>query len=107
MFAAGVIVFNGYRLLRPAIDEIMDAAPHPGIVEEVRKVAGGVAGVVGLDKCFVRKMGLEYYVDFHVVVSGDITVHEGHEIAHRVKDTIKHANPKITDVLIHIEPDYI
>ena len=104
LFAAGVILYNASRLIVPAINEIMDAAPNPGIVEDVRRVAGGVAGVVSLEKCFVRKMGLKYYVDFHVVVDGDISVHDGHDIAHRVKDAIKQANPKISDVLIHIEP---
>lgn len=104
LFAAGIISYNAVRLIMPAINEIMDAAPNPSIEEEVRRVAGGVAGVVSLDKCFVRKMGLEYYVDFHVVVDGDISVHEGHEIAHRVKNAIKHANSRISDVLIHIEP---
>ena len=104
LFAGCVISYNGIRLIIPAINEIMDAAPNPVIVEEVRRVAGGVAGVVSLDKCFVRKMGLKYYVDFHVVVDGNISVHEGHGIAHRVKDAIKQSNPKISDVLIHIEP---
>jgi len=106
LFAACVISYNACRLIIPAINEIMDAAPPPAVEEEVRRIAAGVPGVIGLDKCFVRKMGLEYYVDFHVVVNGNISVHDGHEIAHRVKDTIKKANPRITDVLVHIEPNY-
>ena len=39
-------------------------------------------------KCYVRKMGLEYYVDLHLEVDGDLSVNEGHQIAHRVKDLI-------------------
>jgi cation diffusion facilitator family transporter len=104
LFAACVILFNASRLMVPAVNEIMDAAPNPVIEEDVRRVAGSVDGVVGLEKCFVRKMGLKYYVDFHVIVDGNISVHDGHEIAHRVKDAIIHANPRILDVLIHIEP---
>ena len=42
-------------------------------------------GVVEVEKCHARKMGLDYYVDLHVGVDGNISVHEGHEIAHRVK----------------------
>jgi divalent metal cation (Fe/Co/Zn/Cd) transporter len=82
----------------------MDAAPPPEIEGSIRSVAGRVEGVAGLDKCFVRKMGFEYYVDLHVIVDGSMSVHRGHKIAHDVKDAICRANPRISDVLIHIEP---
>ena len=61
-------------------------------------------GVESLDKCYVRKMGLDYYVDLHVVVDRDMPVWRGHEIAHQVKDQIRAARGEIADVLIHIEP---
>jgi cation diffusion facilitator family transporter len=102
--AAGVILVNAYRILRPALAEIMDTAPPSTIVNEVKKVAAGVPGVAGLDKCYVRKMGFEYFVDLHVEVDGRLSVHEGHEIAHRVKEAILNADSRIRDVLIHIEP---
>jgi cation diffusion facilitator family transporter len=104
LFAAAIIMFNAYRIFYPALSEIMDAAPPPDIEAGVRKEAKGVKGVVGLDKCHVRKMGLDYYIDLHVVVDGGISVRDGHEIAHRVKDIIRNSNPRISDVLIHIEP---
>lgn len=105
MFASCVIAFNGYRLLRPAVAEVMDKAPNPEIEGEVRKVAGHVNGVVSLDKCYIRKMGFEYYVDLHVVVNGEVSVRSGHKIGHDVRDAIRHAIPKVTDVLVHIEPE--
>jgi divalent metal cation (Fe/Co/Zn/Cd) transporter len=49
-------------------------------------------------------MGLDYYVDLHVGVDGNITVHEGHEIAHRVKSALQQSDSRIADVLVHIEP---
>ena len=52
----------------------------------------------------MRKMGLEYYVDLHVKVDGEITVTEGHGIAHLVKDAVREAVPEVADVLVHIEP---
>jgi cation diffusion facilitator family transporter len=102
--ACAVIAYNGYRVLMPAIHEVMDAASSPEIEELVRRVARAVPGVVALDVCTVRKMGLEFFVDLHVWVEGTMTVHEGHEVAHRVKDAVRHANPQIRDLLIHIEP---
>jgi divalent metal cation (Fe/Co/Zn/Cd) transporter len=37
-------------------------------------------------------------------VNGNISVHEGHEIAHRVKNAIQQSDPRMADVLVHIEP---
>lgn len=105
LFASAIIIYNAYHLFRPALNEVMDAAPPPQIEEQIRATALAVSGVLKLDKCFVRKMGLDYFVDLHVVVNGDLTVREGHLIGHNVKDAICSSNPRIVDVLIHIEPE--
>ncbi|PYK71976.1 MAG: cation-efflux pump [Verrucomicrobia bacterium] len=104
LFACAVIATTGARLLGPALREILDAAPRGEIRERIRRAARSVPGVIDLDKCFVRKMGVSYYVDLHVLVNGSISVHEGHELAHRVKDAIRATDPRIADVLVHIEP---
>ncbi len=106
LLAAVVILYNAVRIVRPALAEIMDAAPSEEILEKVKAIAASVENVTALDKCFVRKMGFDYYVDLHVVVDGNLSVREGHKIAHEVKDAILAAYPRINDVLIHIEPDY-
>lgn len=104
LFACGIIAFNGYRLLHPAIAEVMDAAPDPRVEQGIRETAGAVPGVVAIETYAARKMGLEYFVDLHVEVDPRISVYEGHEIAHRVKDAIRAGHPRVRDVLIHIEP---
>jgi len=103
IFACAVIATNGIRLLRPAFYEIMDTAPRK-IVKSVCSVASSVPGVMEVEKCRARKMGLDLYVDLHVGVDGNISVHEGHEIAHRVKAAIQQSNSRVADVLVHIEP---
>lgn len=102
--ACTIIGYNGLRLLHPALNEVMDVAPDPAIEEQVRKIALETAGVEDLDICSVRKMGFDYFVDLHVIVNGDMKVRDGHSVAHRVKDAIRAANPRIRDVLIHVEP---
>ena len=104
LFAAGIILYNAYRLLRPAMDEMMDASLSSDLERSVRETAVTVSGVIGLDKCFIRKMGTSYYVDLHVVVDGSIPVRLGHQIAHAVKDKLKAVHPAIMDVFIHVEP---
>ena len=107
LFASGIIIYNAYRLFRPAFSEIMDTAPPIHILEEIKSVAAKVDGVMLIDKCFVRKMGLEFFVDIHVVVDRNLPVHAGHLIGHNVKDELMKFNPKISDVLVHIEPTLI
>src|SRR6476661_2040016 len=104
LFACAVIAANGVRLALPAFQEIMDTAPGGKIVRSILAVASSVPGVVEVEKCYARKMALDYYVDLHVGVDGNISVHEGHEIAHQVKAAIQQSDPRVADVLVHIEP---
>jgi cation diffusion facilitator family transporter len=104
LVASGLIAFNGWRLLKPALNELMDTSPDPLVVAEIRSVAEKVEGVDCVEKCFVRKMGYQLFVDMHIHVDGNITVENAHQIAHNVKDVIKEKIPVVSDVLIHIEP---
>lgn len=105
LFASPIILFNAWRQMRAPIAEILDTAPAPEIEQQVRKVAAAVPGVVGLEKCFVRKVGFQYYVDLHVVVNGDISVRSGHKISHRVEDRVRAEVDRVARVLVHIEPE--
>ncbi|MBA3884012.1 MAG: cation transporter, partial [Chthoniobacterales bacterium] len=104
LLACGLIAFNGYRLLSPALHEIMDTAPRGDLNEKIRAAAAQVPGVVEIEKTLVRKMGLRFYVDLHLRVDGEISVTAGHDIAHDVKSAIRATEPRIADVLVHVEP---
>ncbi|MBA2586596.1 MAG: cation transporter [Chthoniobacterales bacterium] len=104
LFACAIIAANGFRLLLPALHEIMDTAPGGDITAKIRTAAAAAAGVVEVEKCLVRKMGLRFYVDLHVGVDGRISVRDGHSIAHQVKSAIQSTDSRIADVLVHIEP---
>lgn len=104
LFACAIIAANGYRLLFPALHEMLDTAPRGEIIATIQRAAGSVPGVLEVEKCLVRKMGLSFYVDLHVGVEGGISVRDGHAIAHQVKDAIKRTESRIADVLVHVEP---
>ena len=104
LFASGFILYNSYKIFRPALGEIMDEHLYDDLVADIRKVSLSCAGVVATEKCFVRKAGMKYHVELHAIVQADITVKFGHEIAHNLKDTLLNDIPKLGHVLIHIEP---
>ncbi|HVM62912.1 MAG TPA: cation diffusion facilitator family transporter [Verrucomicrobiae bacterium] len=104
IFAAAIIGFNGVRLLRPALDELMDAVPKENIAGAARAIALQVNGVKGVEKCFARKLGYKYWLDMHIEVDGSLSVAVAHELSHTVKDAIRKKLPRVLDVAIHIEP---
>jgi cation diffusion facilitator family transporter len=107
LLASLFIVYNAFLIFRPALGEIMDEHLHDDLIADIRKSAASVQGVIDTEKCFVRKMGMVYIVDLHVIVNGKLSVVEGHEIAHSVKSQLLLDLPDLSDILVHIEPDFI
>lgn len=105
LIASGIIIYNAYKISRPVLSEISDEQLYEGLIEQIREISLSVDGVVATEKCHVRKMGMTYYVDLHMIVDGNISVVEGHRIAHDLKDEIQRQIPQVADVLIHTEPD--
>ncbi|MCG9791142.1 cation diffusion facilitator family transporter [Flavobacterium algicola] len=105
LLASGFIVYNSYMIFRPALGEIMDEHFYDDLVIEIRDIAKDVDGIMGTEKCFIRKAGMVYHVDLHARVNSEITVREGHELAHKLQDHLKLKIPKLGSILIHIEPD--
>lgn len=105
LFACIIIAINGGGILQRALGDVMDTAVPAEFEAEVRSIARSVPGVLALDKCRVRKSGLSHLVDIQVRVDGGLTVREGHDIAHAVKDALLASAPHaISDVSVHVEP---
>lgn len=104
LLACGFIVFNCYRIFRPALGEVMDEDNYEELTQKIRKIALKVDGVEGTEKCFIRKSGMKYHVDLHATVNGNLTVTQGHTISHALKDRLRKDLKQLGHVLIHIEP---
>ncbi len=102
--ACFVIAYSGVRLLRLSFRDVLDAAPSPEFVEQVRQAALAVPGVCGIDKVRIRKSGTTHYVDIHVQVDAAASVRTGHDIGGAVRGTLRNSPLRIADVLVHIEP---
>lgn len=102
--AASIIAYNGFKLLRPAVNELMDTSASRTMVHQIEQAAAEIEGVHNIEKCLARKSGYQYLVDMHVQVDPHMTVADAHQISHRVKDHVRAKVPEVSDVLIHIEP---
>ena len=105
LFASFFILYNSYLIFRPALGEIMDEHRYDDLVENIRQVSLKVNGIIGTEKCFIRKAGMKYHVDLHAIVDANISVKEGHDLAHKLKDTLRSEIIELGHVLIHIEPN--
>ena len=104
LLASGFILYNAYLIFRTTLGEIMDEHLYPELEYEIRIIAKKVDGIIDTEKCMIRKTGMRFFIDLHATVNANITVREGHEIAHRLKDQLRKELPQIADVLVHVEP---
>ena len=105
LFASAFILYNSYLIFRPALGEIMDEQLYDHLILEIREKSLEVKGVLGTEKCYVRKAGMKFHVDLHAIVNADISVKDGHRISHNLQDHLRKEIPSLGNVLIHIEPN--
>ncbi len=105
LLASGFILYNSYLIFRPALGEVMDEQVYDDLIKEIRKKSLEVPGVLGTEKCFIRKAGMRYNVDLHAMVNSEVSVKVGHTISHNLKDYLRAKIPNLGHVLIHIEPN--
>lgn len=101
--AAVVIVWNGARLLREPLAELLDRHA-PDVADAVRRETQAVEGVRGIERCEVRRSGRGYRVVMHVEVDPLMTVAESHRLTGIIKSRVREALPEVDAVLVHVEP---
>jgi cation diffusion facilitator family transporter len=104
-FTVGIVVIvTGVRVLRDTSLDLTDTMPDRDAMERIREVAWSVPGVLGVEKCFARKTGLQYHVDLHLEFDPRMTVQQSHDIATTVRFEIRKEIDWVADVLVHVEP---
>lgn len=104
LIACIIIYMNGFIIFKGALHEVVDGNVKSEVNASIVAIAKEIKGVVIIEKCRVRKSGFGIFAELHVQVASDMTVKEGHRIGHTVKDAIMEKDPKIRDVIIHLEP---
>lgn len=104
LVVVAMIILSGIHLFRSSASDLMDMQAEPELVEQIRADALTVPGVMDVETLWVRKSGLEHFADIHIEVDPQMTVADGHEIGHTVKDHLLQHFPSLRDVLVHLEP---
>jgi cation diffusion facilitator family transporter len=95
----------GVRLGYQAVQELLDHSVEPDVIGKLEQALGQIEGVVDSHELRARRMGGDVLVDLHVQVPPDITVSHGHQIAEQVRMQLLAADPAVTEVLVHIDPE--
>ena len=98
------ILHAAWKILRDPLFELADSSA-PQRNEEIRKIALGVPGAIGVHAVRTRSHGQGLITDLHLLVSPDLTVREGHRISTEICTRLIRSHLKIHDVVVHIEPD--
>jgi cation diffusion facilitator family transporter len=104
MLASVWVVGTGLWLLGPTLHELMEGSVDPALYDFIYETSRSCPGILGIDKVWVRKLGMRLMIDMHVEVDPDLTVQEGHRLAHEVKDKLQSELPQVRDVMVHVEP---
>jgi cation diffusion facilitator family transporter len=107
---AGAVALNilrmGYRLAVESMSALMDQAASPRIEARIKEaIRANAEGALQAHDIRTRTAGPQTFIEFHLVVPGEMTVEAAHEICDRLEDAIEEALEN-TDVVIHVEPDH-
>lgn len=104
-FVAVTVLWSGWQLLRDSIGGLMDVALPDAELDRIREIIAFTAdGALEAHDLRTRQAGPQTFVEFHLVVPGDMTVETAHAICDRVERAIRKelGQPHIT---IHVEPE--
>jgi cation diffusion facilitator family transporter len=104
MAASVWLAGTGLWLLWPILHELMEGTVDSALLRFIARTTRECPGIKGVDKVWVRKLGMRLIIDLHIEVDPDITVQEGHRLAHEVKDKLQRELPQVRDVMVHVEP---
>ncbi|WP_024280905.1 cation diffusion facilitator family transporter [Xanthobacter sp. 126] len=106
---AGLVALNvlwtGWSLMKDSVGGLMDAAPPPDVVARIRELVSlHAAGAIEAHDLRTRHAGRITFVEFHLVVPGDMTVAAAHDICDRIENAFERDMDDAI-ITIHVEPE--
>ena len=106
---AGIVALNilwsGWKVMKASLSGLMDEAVPDDILKTIREtISAEAVGAQEAHDLRTRHAGRVIFIDFHLVVEGQTTVNEAHDICDRIERALK---SKVTDaqITIHVEPE--
>lgn len=98
------ILWTGWGLMRESVGGLMDEALPAAELDELRALISAHAdGALEAHDLKTRRAGRTTFVEFHLVVAGEMSVAESHAICDRLEEAI-HDHIPDARISIHVEP---
>jgi cation diffusion facilitator family transporter len=99
------ILWSGWALVRESVGGLMDEAVPAEDLDSIRKlISANAGGALEAHDVRTRHAGRRTFIDFHLVVPGEMTVSEAHVICDRIEQALR---DEVDDAMItiHVEPE--
>lgn len=105
LLVSGLIVYNAVRIVRPAIDELMDRRVEDFRIHEIEALADSIEGIEQLETILLRRSGRHFVAEIHMEVDRSMTVEHAHELSHELKEKVLACEKlRVVHAVMHIEP---
>ncbi len=104
IMVALIIMYMGYKVLQPGLQEIMEEQDNPEIVEKIEQIVNEFPKAINPHLIRMSKLGSYYIVDMHLEFPGSMSIEESHRIVNMIEKEIKSKIPEVQDITIHVEP---
>ncbi|MBU2456074.1 MAG: cation diffusion facilitator family transporter, partial [Proteobacteria bacterium] len=105
IIVSAFIIKLGLEIFFTNINDLLDTGISKEKIIKIKKTIITIQNVKGVHKLRTRKLANYIYIDLHLEVDGHLSVIQGHDISEQVKHTLIQTNPKIIDVMVHLEPE--
>lgn len=99
------ILYQGWQVVGSSLGGLMDRAVEPQEAMHIRNViSANSKGALEVHDLKTRIAGRATFIEFHLIVDGDMPVRESHVICDRIEEALRTEIPSVR-VTIHVEPD--
>ncbi|MEE2861642.1 MAG: cation diffusion facilitator family transporter [Paracoccus sp. (in: a-proteobacteria)] len=100
------ILWSGWKVMATSLSGLMDEAVPEKTLAAIRDIISDKAsGALEAHDLRTRHAGAVTFIDFHLVVDGQTTVADAHDICDRVESSLKARLPD-AQITIHVEPEH-
>lgn len=100
-----IILWTGWGIMKESVGGLMDEAAPPEVLDRVRGIISDAGeGAIEAHDVRTRHAGRTTFVEFHLVVPGDMSVVTAHAICDRIENAMRREVPGAV-VTIHVEPE--
>ena len=99
------ILWQGWHVIGSSVQGLMDRAVDKDEHFRIRDIiSANSKGAMEVHDLKTRIAGRATFIEFHLIVDGDMSVRESHIICDRIEEALKAEIPSVR-ITIHVEPD--